>query len=141
MIIYEDYISVEDYNRLRDSVGWNKIKPERAEVGLKNSICFAAYDDETAIGLARIITDGGYVTAIYDVIVHPDYQKQGIGKDLMNLVMEYIGNTLDVGENQMICLFSAKGKEAFYKKFGFQERPNEELGAGMTQWVKKGVNI
>lgn len=141
MVIYQDYISVEDYNRLRSSVGWNRIKSERAEKGLANSVCFVAYEDETAIGLARLITDGGYVAAIYDVIVQPEYQKKGIGKALMNLVMEYISNTLEEGENQMICLFAAKGKEAFYKKYGFQERPNETLGAGMTQWVKKGVNI
>lgn len=29
---------------------------------------------------------------------------------------------------------SAKGKEQFYKKFGFQLRPNEHDGAGMQVW-------
>jgi hypothetical protein len=37
----------------------------------------------------------------------------------------------------MICLLAAKGKEEFYKKFGFEERPNEKSGSGMSQWVKK----
>jgi GNAT superfamily N-acetyltransferase len=141
MIIYASDITVEDYNKLRSSVGWNIIKPERAERGLNNSISFVAYDGEDAVGLARIITDGGYVSSIYDVIVHPDYQRQGIGKGLMERVMEYIKNDLEEGENQMICLFAAQGKEAFYKEYGFLERPNESLGAGMSQWVKKGINI
>ena len=32
-------------------------------------------------------------------------------------------------------LNSAKGKEPFYKKLGFKERPNDEAGAGMSQWL------
>ena len=28
-----------------------------------------------------------------------------------------------------------KGKEPFYAKLGFVERPNEEAGAGMNQWL------
>jgi len=137
MITYRNSISLEAYNELRTSVGWTMINPKRAEKGLQNSICFVAYDADTAVGLARLITDGGYVSAIYDVIVNPSHQKQGIGKALMNKVLEYIMSDLEVDENQMICLFAAKGKEDFYKKFGFLERPNEAVGAGMTQWVKK----
>lgn len=141
MITYKNDISVDDYNYLRNAVGWNKIKPEKAEIGLMNSICFVAQDGEKVVGLARLISDGGYVSAIYDVIVDTVYQKQGIGTILMTQVMDYIKDQLGDGENQMIGLFAAKGKEEFYKKFGFLERPNENLGAGMTQWVKKGVNI
>ena len=32
-------------------------------------------------------------------------------------------------------LNSAKGKEPFYEKLGFVERPNEDAGAGMNQWL------
>jgi hypothetical protein len=31
---------------------------------------------------------------------------------------------------------ATKGREAFYKKFGFIERPNEQFGAGMIQFIK-----
>lgn len=137
MITYGDQISVEDYNALRASVGWNMIKPERAARGLANSRRIVAYEDGKVIGLARIISDGGYVTVIYDVIVHPEYQKQGIGTRLMQKVMDSVIEELEEGENQMISLFAAKGKEPFYLKFGFEERPNEKMGAGMVHWVKK----
>lgn len=36
---------------------------------------------------------------------------------------------------QYVDNISAKGKAPFYKKFGFDERPNEKLGAGMDQWL------
>ena len=32
-------------------------------------------------------------------------------------------------------LNSAKGKEPFYAKLGFEERPNKDSGAGMNQWL------
>jgi GNAT superfamily N-acetyltransferase len=137
MITFSNQISVEDYNELRNSVGWFMVKPERAQKGINNSICFVAMDGQKPVGLARLITDGGYVSAIYDVIVRPDYQKQGIGTSLLNQVMEHIRDNLLEGENQMICLFAAKGKEPFYKRFGFEERPNDKTGAGMSQWIKK----
>lgn len=35
-----------------------------------------------------------------------------------------------------ICLMAVKGKEEFYKKFGFVERPNENFGCGMHQWIE-----
>jgi GNAT superfamily N-acetyltransferase len=141
MITYSDQISVEEYNALRNSVGWKEIKPERAKRGINNSVCFVAAEGEKPVGLARLISDGGYVSAIFDVIVNPDYQKQGIGTELMKRVMRYIADDLGENENQMICLLAAKGKEDFYKRFGFEERPNDNTGAGMSQWVKKGVNI
>lgn len=141
MITFGDNISVEHYNELRESVGWNAIKPHRAEIGLSNSVCFIAEDEGKAIGMARLITDGGYVSCIFDVIVHPEYQKRGIGTQLLKNVMDYIWEHLEEDETQVICLFAKKGKENFYSKFGFEERPNEISGAGMSQRIKKVSNL
>lgn len=35
-----------------------------------------------------------------------------------------------------MVLVSAKGKEAFYEKFGFVARPNQDEGAGMQMWLE-----
>jgi hypothetical protein len=51
--------------------------------------------------------------------------------------MTYINDRLEPNEVSHICLMAAKGKEGFYKKFGFEERPNDKSGAGMTLWIKK----
>jgi len=32
---------------------------------------------------------------------------------------------------------SVKGKEEFYKKFGFWTRPTDNYGAGMVQFIEK----
>jgi hypothetical protein len=35
----------------------------------------------------------------------------------------------------MVVLVAAKGKEEFYEKFGFINRPNDIYGAGMTLFM------
>ncbi len=67
-------------------------------------------------------------------MVKPEYQKQGIGKKIVNECILYIDKQLKVGWRIKIVIESAKGKESFYEKFGFQVRPNENLGAGMQMW-------
>ncbi|MCR5804689.1 MAG: hypothetical protein K6G47_10540 [Clostridia bacterium] len=49
-----------------------------------------------------------------------------------------ITNTMTPEEYMdMISLSSAKGKESFYNKFGFQNTPNDAVGCGMYQWIEK----
>ena len=45
-----------------------------------------------------------------------------------------IWDQLKPGYKFMVSLASAKGKEDFYKKFGFIARPDEDHGPGMHQW-------
>ncbi len=87
--------------------------------------------------MARVISDGGYVALIADVIVMPEFQGMGIGKTIMKMVMEYFSGILEEGDKIFINLMAAKGRESFYKQFGFIERPNDELGSGMTQWLSR----
>lgn len=137
-IQYRNSISVTDYNHLCKSAGWKELKSKQAQTGINNSsyIVSAVNGDET-VGMARVVSDGGYVAIIVDVVVLPEFQGKGIGKTMMNMVMEHIRSNIAEGEGVSIILMSAKGKESFYKQFGFNERPNEKFGPGMTQWISK----
>lgn len=138
-IEYINTVSVTDYNNLRSAVGWSRIINKHAEKGLKNSVYItAARDGDKTVGMSRIISDGGYVYFIADVIVLPEYQGRGIGRTLMNNIMGFIKNNLEENETVYVALMASKGKENFYDKFGFSARPDDYFGAGMTQWVTKG---
>ena len=69
------------------------------------------------------------------VIVVPEYQGQGIGRHLVEAVIQRIKDDMKPGYKVKLNLNSAKGKEPFYQKFGFEIRPNESNGAGMDQWL------
>lgn len=138
VINYKYQISVEDYNFLRKSVEWNEIEVTQAQTGINNSLyLMCATDGDKAVGMTRVIGDGGYVIAIVDVIVLPEYQGKGIGKNLMQHAMNFIDENTKENQNVWVTLLSAKGKEEFYEKFGFLKRPNEDVGCGMHQWIRK----
>lgn len=138
VVQYVHTLDEKEYNFLRKSVGWNELSSRQAERSLHHSEYFvAARHDGKAIGMARLVGDGGYIAYIADVIVLPEYQGRGIGKTMIDMVMQHIQDNMCEGEMVFVNLMAAKDKEPFYRKFGFIDRPNEKRGAGMTQYVKK----
>jgi len=119
----------EELFKLFLTTGWNeKYKLESSDMYLavKNSwYFFSAYDKEKMVGFGRVICDGVVHALILDLIVLPEYQKQGIGQEILdNLVKKC--NDQNIRDIQ---LFSAKGYTAFYEKRGFIKRPDD--GPGM----------
>ena len=133
--IIEKLPTPEEYNQLRQSVGWGIYERAVIEKALPNSLyCVCAVKDGEIIGMARIIGDGGIAYYIQDVIIKPEYQRQGIGTLLMDKIMEYL--RIHANNNSVIGLMAAKGKEPFYTSYGFTVRPDDRLGSGMTMWWK-----
>ena len=86
--------------------------------------------DGSELQYYRFYNPGG----IYEAIVIPEYQGNGLGRVIMEQVMDFIHEKLKPGYKFMVSLCSAKGKDEFYKKFGFVSRPNDNFGPGMHQW-------
>ena len=134
-------ITPAEYMSLRRAVGWKEFPLEEARAGLDNSIIWCLRDeDDRVAGVARVIWDHGYVMYIADVIVIPEYQGQGLGRVLMEKIIDFIHEQLKPGYRFMVSLSSAKGKDTFYEKFGFVARPNDEVGPGMHQWFANESN-
>ena len=90
-------------------------KPNNLKTVFSNSMfkCFV-YSDKILIGVGRALADGLDCSYICDVAIHPDYQDNGIGKDIVNKLTE-----LSKGHNKII-LYANPGKEQFYSKLGFE---------------------
>ena len=116
MIRYDDYISPEEYLELRKMVGWRIFPLEEAKNCVENAyMVLCVRDNERAIGVVRLSWDGGYVAFLSDVIVAPEYQGQGIGKKLVEAVIQRIKDDMKPGYMVNLNLNSAKGKEPFYE--------------------------
>jgi ribosomal protein S18 acetylase RimI-like enzyme len=89
-------------------------KPSDLEISFSNSrfMCFV-FDAGTLVGAGRALADGIDCSYICDVAVHPSYQGSGIGKGIVSRLVE-----LSKGHRKII-LYAAPGKEAFYRKLGF----------------------
>ena len=137
-ITYTNNITVENYNALRESVNWIRVTEKRAAIALHHSfyLCVAVCEGQP-VGMARIVSDGGYTYFITDVIVHPEYQGCHIGSELIRRVLDYIEKDVIAGETVMISLMAAYERESFYERFGFLTRPFGNHGPGMSMWVSR----
>ena len=136
-IKYVQDITPEEYMQLRRDVGWKEFPLEQAKACIDNAyyvVCVR--DGEKAIGVVRLLWDGGYIAFLSDVIVDAAYRGQGIGKTLVESCLIQLKKDMKPGYKVKITLNSAKGKEPFYEKFGFKVRPNDDAGAGMDQWLE-----
>ncbi len=138
MITFGTEISFEEYNELRRTVNWYEVSRRQFDVSIPNSrFITVGRDDGKLVSMARAVGDGGYHLLVVDVIVHPDYQRQGIGKQMISQLIDFVHNDyIESGETTMVSLLSAKDKEPFYEKFGFFRRPNEERGSGMSLFYR-----
>ena len=135
MLTYSNNLSAKEYCELRAAVGWQPIPEDQAQSGLDHSdFVIACREGEAIVGCARIFWDKGYIAYLADVMVKPAYQKQGIGKKMVEECISFIDRQLKEGWRIKIVIVSAKGKEPFYERFGFEIRPNENDGAGMQLW-------
>lgn len=90
----------------------NKEKVDRA---FKNSYAVAScWKDEKIIAIGRMISDGEMYSGIFDVVVDPSFQKHGVGKKIMNALIEKAPQTC-------IHLTSTFGNEPFYSNLGFKK--------------------
>lgn len=133
MLIEHRLPTVNEYTRLRSLVGWWEIDKNAADAALINSLfSVVAIEHDTAVGLGRIIGDGGLYFYIQDLIIHPDFQNKGLGKSLMKKLMDYIMANAKSGA--FIGLMAAKGLEKYYEPFGFKARDKD--APGMYQVIK-----
>lgn len=133
-IRYGNFLPDKDaFFNLYETTGWNSNRLYSAEElyqAITNSwYVISVYEKERLIGFGRIISDGVYQTFIGDVMVDPDFQNRGIGSEIMRLLVE----KCEVSGIKWIQLTSARGKTDFYRKFGFEERPED--GPGMQKYL------
>ncbi|KAL8122530.1 putative acetyltransferase TAP2 [Apium graveolens] len=124
-------VDVYDLQALCDKVGWPRRPLSKLAAALKNSYMVAALHSTTVsaekegdgnrklIGLARATSDHAFNATIWDVLVDPEYQGQGLGKALIEKIIRALLQR-DIGN---ITLFADSQVVEFYQNLGFQPDP------------------
>ena len=86
---------------------------DRTQAALSKTLNITAYDGAALVGCLRILSDGYYFGTITELLVLPEYQKQGIGSALLGLAKASTPTMLYFG--------AQPGVEAFYEKNGCQK--------------------
>lgn len=106
--------------RLYTSVGWTNYtdNPEMLRNAYLNSLkIYGAYVDDKLIGIIRVVGDGYSVIFIQDLLVHPEFQRNGIGTLLLKRMLKEYEN---VYQMHLITEDSEK-TISFYKSLGFTD--------------------
>ena len=91
---------------------------ETFEAMLKNAnLTITAWDQDRLIGISRSLTDFAYVTYLADLAVDQQYQRMGIGKELIAQTRKRLE------PNCMNVLLAAPKANEYYGHIGFDHHP------------------
>lgn len=131
-ITYTHTITADEVNSIRASVGFRQIHPEQVKAGLDGStIIVAAYDHDKAVGMSRLIWDGGTVALMQDVLVVPEYQMQGIETEMITRIFYFLRDKLKPGFGIQVDVKVWKNQEQLYENLGFQVSAPQQRGVSM----------
>lgn len=111
----------KNFKRLYDTTGWGPIERDESfyQRALQGSwfMC-CGYAGDQLVGFGRVISDGGLHAFITEMIIAPEFQGNGLGRNLLDRL---VAHCLAHGVTD-IQLFCAEGKADFYVKGGFTAR-------------------
>jgi len=104
------------------SVQWSSGQyPDKLQIAMKNSDrVISAWHGDRLIGLINALSDGVMTAYFHDLLVHPEYQSKGVGKQLVSLALDEYKD------------YARKVLIAYDKEVGFYQRLGFEIGTGKT---------
>ncbi len=125
----ENDLSIDALVDLYASLSWSSAeRPRELQAALRDShTVITAWDGDRLVGLGNAISDGHLVVYYPHLLVHPDYQRRGIGTEIVKRLQE----RYDGFHQQMVV---ADGEAiGFYKKCGFRK-----AGSCEPLWIYDG---
>ncbi|MBR5071849.1 MAG: GNAT family N-acetyltransferase [Oscillospiraceae bacterium] len=120
---YNEY-QEDEILRLYSSVGWTAYTSdatalERAFEG--SLLTLAAYDGSELCGIIRTVGDGSSIVYIQDILVSPQKQRHGIGRELIKTVLERFPSVRQI----FLTTDDSEETKAFYRSCGFREMKDQ----------------
>ncbi len=125
---------IEDYLRLRIAAGLSAKTREQAEKGLPNTwFGVTVMHAGKAVGMGRIIGDGGTAFQVVDIALEPAHHRKGQGKAIMAALMQRL--KAEAPEGAYVSLIADGDAKHLYAKYGFE--PVMPASIGMAMWLRK----
>lgn len=132
-LLVERTPTVREFCDLRVKSGLSAKTEEAAAAGLPNTRSAVVLEHEgRAIGMGRVIGDGGTAFQITDIAVLPEHQKRGLGKRIVAALVDWLRATAP--KSAYISLIADGPAKDLYAQYGF--KPTTEHGSiGMYIWI------
>jgi ribosomal protein S18 acetylase RimI-like enzyme len=118
---------VDEYVRLRRESGLSPKTPEAARVGLPNTWFGVTMRHKgEAVGMGRVLGDGACFFEVVDIAVLPAHQRRGLGKRIMEALVEHLRRHAPAGAHVM--LLADGPAHQLYEQFGFRATAPASIG-------------
>ena len=129
--IEEQAPALDDYLRLRLAAGLSGKTVEQARAGLPNTwFGVTLLHEGCAIGMGRIIGDGGTAFQIVDIALEPEHHGKGLGKAIMSALIDHL--RANAPEGAYVSLIADGDARHLYAKYGFNPVMPASIGMAMT---------
>jgi GNAT superfamily N-acetyltransferase len=111
----------DEHRRLAESVGWgDSFWWESQPASLAGSVCgvVAHGEDGGLVGMGRVVGDGAFYFYVQDVVVRPDHQGRGLGRQLVESLTEQVREIAP--GHCFVGLFATPAAERLYGALGWQ---------------------
>lgn len=120
LTVKHNELSAEEFIMLWETVWGQGPSLEQTRLAMEHTLFrVSVFDGETIVGMARVIGDMGLDYYIKDIIVRPEYQGRGIGRMLIDELLQFVGDNGVSGTGVFVELCSSPENIPFYEKFGF----------------------
>ena len=87
---YSPPLKAEQVAELRELVNWDgRIEKFKKKLG-NTYFCVACFADDTLVGYVDVVSDSIDDAYIRDLVVHPEYQRRGIGSKLLSMIIKRV---------------------------------------------------
>jgi GNAT superfamily N-acetyltransferase len=122
---------IATYRQLRSAAGLSPKTEAAARIGLANGLySVMVFDGDRAVGMGRVVGDGGCFFQVVDIAVMPDHQGQGLGKQIMSAIAAWLQR--EVPASGYVSLIADGQAHQLYAQYGFQ--PTAPASIGMA-WM------
>lgn len=133
-ILVERLPTVREFCDLRRLVGLSPKTEEAAAAGLPNTRYAVVLErGGEAIGMGRIIGDGGTAFQITDIAVLREHQGKGLGKRIVAALVGWLH--ANAPKSAYISLIADGPAKDLYAQYGFQPVANHG-SIGMYLWIR-----
>ena len=125
--------TIDEFCDLRRLAGLSEKSREAAARGLPNSQHAVVVEVEgVAIGMGRVIGDGGTAYQLVDIAVLPEHQGKGLGKRIVAALVDWLH--ANAPKSAYVSLIADGPAKDLYAQYGFA--PTAPASIGMSMWIR-----
>ena len=134
-VIKQNELTAQEFIELWETVWDQGPAPEQVRLAMEHTLFrVSVWDGGKIVGMARMLGDMGLNYYVKDVVVRPEYQHRGIGRLMMDQLLQFVNDHGVRGTEIFVELCAVPDMAPFYEKLGFDA--NEGIRLKMMKAVE-----